>query len=143
MSKQKQITLVVLLVTVILSGVLVQYSTQIKTDNPYLKEIIASIKNKGFIEASGQYGGGTTFVTVDVPVYTSNHLPVITGTCNIGDTLDFMVKYGDTYQNTSQTILGYSCTVSPYSVNTTIPIPDGKYRVDVTAGVGTITTPLF
>jgi hypothetical protein len=67
-----------------------------KSSNPYLKSIINSINNNSFIEASGQYYGGTPFVTVAVEQYTPNHLPNITGTCSIGDAMNFTIKKGNT-----------------------------------------------
>jgi Ca2+-binding RTX toxin-like protein len=72
---------------------------------------------------------GTPFVTVSVERLTQNHLPNITGTCSVGDNMVFTIKKGNTGV-VSETI-NKACTVSPYSLNPTITLPDGKYRVDV------------
>lgn len=111
----------------------------LENSNPFLKGIISSIKNKDFIEVSGQYGGqynGSPFVTIEVPALTTNKKPPITGTCQIGETLNFTIKYGPTYNIVSETINNFTCVSSPYSINPTITIPDGKYRVDVDVASG-------
>jgi hypothetical protein len=126
MSKQK-ITLVVLLAVMILNGAFLFQSDQIKTNNPYLKGIISSIKNGGFIEATAQYGGGA--VTVAVEPNTSNRLPNITGTCTIGSNMVFTIKKGNS-GIVSETI-NKLCDVSPYALTPTILLPNGKYRVNV------------
>lgn len=110
----------------------------IENSNPYLKGVISSIKNNDFIEVSGQYGGqyNGSFVTVEVPASTTNHKPPITGTCKIGDILNFTIKYGPTYNIVSETLNNYTCIASPYSINANNPIPYGKYRVDVNISTG-------
>jgi hypothetical protein len=55
----------------------------------------------------------TSFVTINVEQYTPNHLPNITGTCSIGDTMNFTIKKGS--NNTVSETLTKVCTTSPYS----------------------------
>lgn len=74
----------------------------------------------------------TPFVTVAVEHNTTNHLPNITGTCSVGDTMTFVIKKGAT--NVVSETISKLCDVSPYALTPTISIPDGKYRVDVTIG---------
>jgi RTX calcium-binding nonapeptide repeat (4 copies) len=126
MKVQNKIVLAVLIAT-IAAGVLI--SQPIVHKNKYINSIIASIQNKDYIQASGQYGGYQPFVTVAVERFTTNKLPNITGTCSIGDTMTFIIKKGAT-GIVSETITKL-CDTSPYSLNPTIALPDGKYRVDV------------
>ncbi len=97
--------------------------------NPYLQGIVASIQNKDFIKVYGDYGG-VPFVTINVEQRTINRLPNITGTCSLNDQMTFVVKTGPAYATVSETI-NKLCDTSPYSLNPTIPVPDGKYKVDV------------
>ena len=106
----------------------------LENSNPFLKGIISGIKNKDFIEASGQYGGAN--VTIEVPNRTTNKKPPITGTCQVGDNLNFTIKYGPIYSSISETIDNYSCDSGTYSINPTINIPDGKYKVEVSTSTG-------
>ena len=100
------------------------------TKNPYLQGIVASIQNKDFIKVYGDYGG-IPFVTINVERRTTNHKPLITGTCSVGDEMKFTIKKGPTYSSISE-YKTKICDVSPYSFNAIRSIPDGKYKVDVT-----------
>ena len=97
--------------------------------NQYLQGILASIQNKDSIKVYGE-GVAVPFVTINVERRTTNHLPLITGTCSVGDEMAFIVKYDPTYSTDSEVIYKV-CDVSPYTLNPTIAIPDGKYKVDV------------
>ena len=131
MKDQNKVLLLVLLNIFVFGNII---SLSLANTNPYLKGVIASLKNKDFIEASGQYGGGygggLPTVTINVEQLTTNRLPNITGTCSIGNDMTFVVKTGPTYATVSETITKI-CDVSPYALTPTIQIPDGKYKVDV------------
>jgi hypothetical protein len=102
----------------------------IPKSNKYLNSIISSINKNDFITAHGQYGGyDPMIVTVAVEQNTQNHLPNITGTCTVGGVMTFKVKKGAT--GVLSETLTKTCDVSPYLINPTILLPDGKYRVDV------------
>jgi hypothetical protein len=120
--KNTNIVVTAVMIVALVSGII-----NVLPNNHYLNGIISSLQNKDFIKASGAYGG--TFVTVAVESYTTNHLPNITGTCSVGDTMTFMIKKGAT-SVVSETI-SKLCDASPYALNPTITLPDGKYRVDV------------
>jgi hypothetical protein len=129
MKNQNKILLAVMISIVVFGGLTAK--TFIGS-NKYLQSIVASIQNKDFITASGQYGGYDPFVTIAVEQLTTNHLPNITGTCSVGDTMNFTVKKGNT--GVVSETFSKVCDNSPYATNPTIALPDGKYRVDVKIG---------
>jgi hypothetical protein len=90
------------------------------------KNLLNDNKNSVIVKAD------TSFVTVAVEQLTTNHLPNITGTCSIGDSMTFVIKKGAT-NIVSETITKV-CDSSPYTLSPTITLPDGKYRVDVNIG---------
>jgi hypothetical protein len=124
------IVVTAVMIVAVVSGIINAFPNS--QTNKYLSGIISSIHNKDFIKASGQYGG-TPFVTVAVESYTTNHLPNITGTCSLGDVMTFTIKKGTT--NLVSETISKPCDASPYALNPTITLPDGKYRVDVTLNV--------
>jgi Ca2+-binding RTX toxin-like protein len=130
--KYKQKILLAVIISIVIFGGL--NSQSLISKSQYLQGIVASIKNKDFITASGQYGGGTPFVTVAVEKYTTNKLPNITGTCSIGSNMNFTIKKGAT--GVVSETFSKLCDASPYTTNPTIMLPDGKYRVDVKIGAG-------
>jgi hypothetical protein len=91
------------------------------------KNLLNDNKNSVVVKAETTY-----FVTIAVEQLTTNHLPNITGTCSIGDNMTFVIKKGAT-NIVSETITKV-CDTSPYSLNPTITLPDGKYKVDVNIG---------
>jgi hypothetical protein len=126
MKKQNKLVIAVLLATVV-SGAFA--SQPILKKNKYLNSVITSIKNNDFIQASGQYGPTNPFVTVAVEQLTANHLPNITGTCSLYSDMVFTIKKGAS--GTISEVINQKCDISPYTLNPTITLPDGKYRVDV------------
>ena len=126
MTNKNKIIFAIIVSTIVFGGLITH---TIPKNNKYLQSIITSLNNKDFIEASGQYGGTTPFVTVAVETRTTNKLPNITGTCSIGDTMNFTIKKGAT--NVVNETITKLCDTSPYATNPTIALPDGKYRVDV------------
>lgn len=126
MTNKNKIIFAIIVSTIVFGGVI----THAIPKNKYLQSIVASLNNNDFIQASGQYGGYQPFVTVAVETRTTNHLPNITGTCSVGNTMNFVIKKGAT--NVVSETFSKGCDVSPYATNPTILLPDGKYRVDVT-----------
>jgi Ca2+-binding RTX toxin-like protein len=111
----------------LLSTGLLTYS--ITTKNLLVQNILSSMGYGEKVLVNAQTAGAH-ILTVAVEQYTPNHLPNITGTCTIGDTLDFTIKKGNTGL-VSETF-SKLCDISPYTTNPTITLPDGKYQVDVT-----------
>ena len=127
MTNKNKIIFAIIVSTIVFGGIITQ---AIPKNNKYLQSIVASLNKNDFIEASGQYGGYQTFVTVAVETRTTNKLPNITGTCSVGDIMTFTIKKGAT-GTVSETITKF-CNASPYALKPTKALPDGKYRVDVT-----------
>jgi hypothetical protein len=128
---QKKFLFALVIISIVSSGILIQ---EIKPKNKYIDGIISSLNGGDFITASGQYGGGGPTVTIAVEQFTLNHLPNITGTCSVGDTMVFEIKKGVT--NVLSETITKLCDATPYALNPTITLPDGKYRVDVTISTG-------
>lgn len=132
MNNKYKIFLTITVAVIVFSGF---SAKNIISTNSYLKDVISSLQNKNLIEVFAQ-NASATFVTIAVPAATTNNLPTITGTCNIGDTMNFTIKYGPTYSTVSETINNYTCSVSPYSITPNIAIPKGKYKVEVIISQG-------
>lgn len=128
--KNTNIVVIAVMIVAVVSGIINAFPNS--QTNKYLSAVVSSIKNKDFIKASGQYGGSLPFVTVAVEPRTINKLPNITGTCSVGNNMNFTIKKGAT-GIVSETF-SKLCDVSPYATKPTIALPDGKYRVDVVIG---------
>jgi Ca2+-binding RTX toxin-like protein len=115
----------------------------ITTKNPFVKNILSSMGYGDKVIVNAQTAG-VHILTVAVEQYTPNHLPNITGTCTIGDTLDFTIKKGNT--GVVSETFSKLCDVSPYTSNPTITLPDGKYSVNVKVAIAcvaaTVTAPI-
>lgn len=126
--KNKNKILTIILLNIFLFGNAITLS--LSNNNPYLKSMLSSLRNKGFVEVSGQSSGAGPDSTVKVERRTANRLPNITGICTLGNVLIFVIKTGPTYSTVSETI-STNCNTSPYSLTPTVLIPDGKYKVEV------------
>jgi Bacterial Ig-like domain len=107
------------------------YSARVDSSNINL--VLTNAIASGVIDTS-------TFVTISVPELTNSHFPVITGTCEVGASLEIKTSSGT--NTTPIQIINQICpsnaapatpTVGTYTATPTVSIPNGNYSATVVA----------